>query len=95
MKKITMVTGVLWIGAFVGAFVAFTVTEPTGDGFVRGLNRVGTFLGFQLGAMLLAVPLWIQSRSSTGAVRWLLKIPGILALMLLAGILILILWANY
>jgi len=44
----------IWLVLFAGAFAAFALTPPTGDGFVRGMNRVGAFLGWQLAATVAA-----------------------------------------
>jgi hypothetical protein len=49
----------LWLAAFVAALAVRFVVEPTGDGFTRGLNRLGWTVGFQTLALILA--LWAFS----------------------------------
>jgi len=69
-----------------GLSVSAVMAEPTGDGFVRGLNRVTGFLGWQLAAALVALPLWLTSRRlpKDTALRWIARIPGWWAALLLA-----------
>ena len=47
-----------WLALFIAGFVAFQLTEPTGDSFTRGMNRMGAFLGYQATAALVALVSW-------------------------------------
>lgn len=52
----------LWVLCFGGAFVAYQLTPPEGDGFLRGLNRVMVFLGWQGVAGMISIPIWVLGR---------------------------------
>lgn len=41
----------LWVLLTFLSFERFSATAPTGDSFVRGLNRIGVWLRWQLGAL--------------------------------------------
>ncbi|MEL6642932.1 MAG: hypothetical protein AAFQ79_03285 [Pseudomonadota bacterium] len=87
----------LWLLAFGYSFVAYTTTEATGDGFVRGVNRVGAFFGWQGVAGLLAIAIWgVGRRWPKGSpVRRMSLIPIGLALLLVAGVVGVIVWARF
>jgi hypothetical protein len=87
----------LWAAAFVGAFIAYAVIEPTGSSFTRGANRVGAFLGWQATAIGFAVVLWWRARQLILATstRWLMRMPILIALGLLAAFLIFIAWGVW
>lgn len=78
-----------WVAVFVVSFVLTSGTTPTGDGFTRGLNRVGVLLSWQAVAMAVAVVVWLvglrQFADSAGW-RWLSRLPFILQLMLIFGV---------
>lgn len=78
----------LWLAAWAGSFFAFQITDPTGDGFTRGLNRLMAFLGWQLAAGFLGGLLWIVGREvpQTALGRWLLRAPALLALLLFGAL---------
>lgn len=57
----------LWLMAFALSFVLFLTTESTGDGFLRGANRVSLFLGWQAIAALLSLAAFGVSRALVGA----------------------------
>lgn len=44
-----------WLALFVYSFYAVAGVEPTGDGFVRGMNRVSLFLRWHLSAVAFAI----------------------------------------
>lgn len=46
---------VTWAASFAASFVHAAMTAPTGDGFTRGLNRVGIWLGWQVVALVVAI----------------------------------------
>ena len=37
----------LWLARFLASFAVLFLTEPTGDGFTRGLNRLASFMTWQ------------------------------------------------
>ena len=86
-----------WAIAFGYSFFAFWTTVPEGDGFVRGANRVGAYLGWQGIAGMVALALWGVGRGwPKGApARRLTAVPLGLALLQAAGILAIIVWARY
>ena len=45
----------LWAACFGLGFVAFLTLAPTGDGFTHGMNRITAFLGWHMGAGMLAL----------------------------------------
>jgi hypothetical protein len=77
----------LWALAMVLSGLALTA-EPTGDGFTRGLNRVSGFVGWQAAGLILALVAWLSSRGlEKGArLRWLARVPGWWALLLIVGL---------
>ena len=81
----------LWLGAM--GLSAFALTaDPTGDGFTRGLNRLGGFVGWQGAGMILALVAWLAARvlPKGDPLRWLARVPGWWAVLLLLGIAVLI-----
>jgi hypothetical protein len=85
----------LWAVTWGMSFYAFATTAPTGDGFVRGLNRTTAFLGWQMAAALPAFGAWAVGRDwpKGSGVRHVSRVPLQLALGLFAVIGGLILWA--
>jgi uncharacterized oligopeptide transporter (OPT) family protein len=53
----------LWLVLFVLSFVMAAVTEPTGDSFVRGMNRIGVLLGWQFAALIAAIAALVAALS--------------------------------
>ena len=53
-----MVLLALWCAAWVYSVVFLMNTDPTGDGFTRGVNRITGFLGWQGVAGMLAFAVW-------------------------------------
>lgn len=45
----------LWLALFVASFIVALTTEPTGDSFTRGLNRLASFMTWQAAAFASAV----------------------------------------
>ena len=87
----------IWLAVYAGSFVSCAVTEPTGDSFLRGVNRLGVFFGWQVLATLLAFAVWFcasQFPKGSGA-RWLMRLPGALAAALFALIVGVVLFARY
>ena len=86
----------IWAGLFVWSFIGFSATEPTGDGFTRGFNRVSTFLLWQFAAGIVAVPTYMVGREQArgSAMRWATRLPLALATALLLALAGVILWAR-
>lgn len=78
------VLATLWVGLYAASFAAYMLTEPTGDSFTRGANRLAVFAGWQLAAALVAGALWFVGRSAypRGWQRWAMRVPLLLALIL-------------
>lgn len=74
----------LW-ALFMGLSLLALTAEPTGEGFLRGLNRVTGFLGWQMGAAVVAFLLWLGVRPLDRGemLRRLGRLPGWWAVMLL------------
>lgn len=87
----------LWAAAFAGSFIAFALIEPTGSSFTRGANRVGAFLGWQAAAIGFAAVLWWRARQLILAAgpQWLMRLPILIALGLLAAFLIFVAWGVW
>ena len=87
----------LWIAAWAWSLIGFATTEPTGDGFTRGMNRVRAFFMWQFVAASLAIPIWLlgvplaQSRMR----RWVARVPILLALLPLMIVLIVVATAVF
>ena len=69
----------LWAGLYASSMIVPALTAPTGDGFVRGYNRLGLLLLFQLAAAVPAVLLLPHARQHNGVGKWLLGLPALLA----------------
>lgn len=69
-----------------GQSILAVMAEPTGDSFLRGMNRVSGFLGWQLGAAIIALVLWLGVRPLPRGepLRRLGRVPGWWAVALLA-----------
>mgnify|MGYP006308388507 CR=1 FL=1 len=98
MKPVTFfwIAFATWAVVFAAAFLVPWSMEATGDGFARGLNRVGAFFGFQLAAAVIALAVWLfGNRFAAGnAIRWLSRAPAALFGLLVVGILALIVGTN-
>jgi len=72
--------------------------EAKGDGFTRGLNRLGAFLGWQFGATaaaLIGFIIGIGKTQGRAGLAWLNKGPFFLQLALLAAFVGLIIFARF
>lgn len=96
-KVIVWVLMGLWVIAYGGSLLSLLITEPTGDGFTKGLNRVMTFLGWQVGASVLAIIIWSLGKhfeaGSRG--RWACRLPVLLALGLVLVVIGIIAYAKF
>jgi len=71
----------LWAMLFIASTLVTAQTAPTGDGFLRGANRIWIFLKFQGGATVVAVVIWRMGRHlPNGWQRWLARLPVLFAL---------------
>lgn len=88
---------VFWALLFFGALPIARMVEPTGDGFVRGMNRLLLFFQLQAGAAVLALIIWGLGRQlgNGAAIRWARRVPLIGVLVLVLGLAGVILWAGY
>ena len=76
----------LWLICSVLTYVHPIFIEPTGDGFTRGLNRLGAALGWQAAASLFALLAFVTGvgkLSSNLLLKWVSRIPGIIQLLLI------------
>jgi hypothetical protein len=87
---------ILWALAFAASFIVTGMTDPTGDGFTRGLNRVTTFLGWQAAAGLIGIVLWVVGNGFAKGTwaRRLSRAPAAFFGLLVAAIIGIILYAN-
>ncbi|MBT8459785.1 MAG: hypothetical protein HKP37_12650 [Boseongicola sp.] len=85
-----------WVIAFGYAFFTFAETAPSGDGFTRGMNRITSYLGWQGIAGMIAIALVSIGRGwpKGSAVRRMSGVPLLLAILHVAAILGIILWAR-
>lgn len=83
MRLFLILCVVLWAAAWGWSLIGLAVTEPTGDGFTRGLNRVRALFFWQFVAATLAFPIWLLGvpRAASGLARWAARVPIILALL--------------
>ncbi len=86
-----------WALAFAYAFWAFATTEPTGDGFARGVNRISAYLGWQAIAGMFAIAIAAVGRGwpKGSGVRRLAWVPLGLALTHVAAVVGLFAWAQF
>ena len=77
-----------WVLAAAYSVYGFLTTEPIGDGFTRGLNRISTYLGWQGVAAMIAVPIYAIGRKwpKGATVRSLSWVPLAIALMHIAAL---------
>jgi hypothetical protein len=94
-RLLIVVFFLVWAALVARGFIVYFETAPTGDGFVRGLNRAGLFFAWQGAALLAAAVGWIAGLRSKarGLMGWLGRIPIILsggAFVILIAILVVI-----
>ncbi|MEL7345279.1 MAG: hypothetical protein AAFN59_10535 [Pseudomonadota bacterium] len=66
-RLVVIVLLTLWLMAFALSIALFVLTEPSGDGFTRGVNRITVFAGWQGIAGMLALAGFGVSRPLKGA----------------------------
>jgi len=86
----------IWGGVFTWSIIGFASIDPTGDGFTRGLNRVTGFLLWQFAAAGLSIPVFFIGRAYErgSAMRWISRVPLVLAITLGLAIAAIVLWAR-
>ena len=96
-KFLLMALLALWALLWAGSFLAFRSTPPEGEGFLRSMNRVTVFFGWQMAAALPAFAAWIIGRRwpKGAGTRWISRVPILLALGLAAIVGGLIGWARF
>ncbi|MFQ5526304.1 MAG: hypothetical protein ACE5GX_08580 [Thermoanaerobaculia bacterium] len=53
---------IVWLLAFGMSIVLAAISDPVGDGFTRGINRIGTFFRWQFLAFAAAIYVWLFGR---------------------------------
>ena len=86
----------LWAGLYAASFLLAHHTAPTGDSFLRGINRLMVFFQYQIAAGVAAMAVWWRGRSLARGSwqRWLSRVPVGMALALVLLVVGLILYAN-
>ena len=94
-KKLFFALMAAWAAVFYWSFWVFFDTAPAGDGFVRGMNRVFGFLGWQAGATALAIVIALEGRRFPrgSGLRWLARIPAACAILLVLAVIAAIVFA--
>ncbi len=86
----------VWACLFFGAFGAYGVTAPDGDGFTRGTNRVLIFLALQAAAVLPAVLALPSARARQKAwMQWASRVPAMLAALLFGALVLFVLYGIF
>ena len=96
-QRFFLILSVLWASVYVISIIVLQTTEPTGDGFTRGLNRLTAFLGWQVFAAVIAVGVWIAGNSlpKGSQARLFSRVPAALATVLILVITGVIIFAGY
>jgi len=86
-----------WACAIAISVVMFQTTAPTGDGFTAGFNRASVFLGWQAGALALAILAAILTlrlpKPRDAGVLAIGLVPGFVSLLLVLTAAVFIAWA--
>lgn len=92
-----LVLAAAWLCAIAISVLTFLTTAPTGDGFTSGLNRAMVFLGWQAGALILAVLAAIVTlrlpRPRDATVLAIGLVPGFVSVMMVLTVGAFIAWA--
>ncbi len=87
---------ILWVAGMAWSAWSVFGMAPTGDGLVRGINKIFGFLVGQAGAGLCAILLLILGWGRTGrADKWLARGPAVMSLIAALIILGLIAWMRH
>ncbi len=93
--RIPVIATFLWVFVFAMAFVAPRLIEATGDGFTRGMNRLGAFLLWQLGAFAISVFLAVFTWTVLKPKRWIRWVYSIPLLLHLCSVLLIVGFIAY
>ena len=88
----------VWTALFSLSFILLFTLEPTGDGFTRGLNRIGAFLTWQGFALVVAIIALLAGRGlgrDTPGLRWLCRTPAIIQVLMALLLVGVILFARF
>ena len=79
------VIGILlaWTIVFGASYVVPMFIAPTGELYMRGLNRLDYWLSLQVAALVLAITAWLMARSRRSEISrrliWLSRVPLLVA----------------
>lgn len=94
-RSVVIWAAAIWIGLMAASFIVPPMIAPTGDGFTRGVNRLGFLLLFQVAAAAVAVFLFVLAQGEErSGLRWLMRIPLIWVGTVILGLLGIILWVR-
>lgn len=79
-RQVVFGIGAAWLALFVVSFPVLHLTEPTGAGLARGLNRISAFLAWQGVALLLAIAGAVVARTADSRGVANVKLPGYMPL---------------
>ena len=89
----------VWLLCFIVSFIMFAITTPTGDSFVRGLNRFMILLGWQFVAFLAAVTGGILTFSRrqhiSQGLKWIGYTPLMVSGLCAAGVVVLVMFMQF
>ena len=87
----------VWGGVFTWSIIGFASGDAAGDGFTHGLNRIPGFLLWQFAAAGLSIPVFFVGRAYDrgSALRWISRVPLVLALTLGLAIVAVFVWARF
>ncbi|MGI3183765.1 hypothetical protein [Nioella aestuarii] len=70
-----------WVAIMGISIFGYILTEASGDGFTRGLNRIMVFLGWQIAGLVVAlICLFLRARVEPGRpLRWVAMVPALVA----------------
>lgn len=85
----------IWGGVFTWSIIGFTSNGAAGDGS-DGLSRITGFLLWQFAAAGLSIPVFLVGRAYDrgSALRWISRVPLVLALTLALAIAAIFAWAR-
>jgi hypothetical protein len=79
------VIGILltWVAVFAASFIVPMFIAPTGELYMRGLNRLSYWFWLQVAAFVLAVAVWALAQSRrrdiSRRLMWLSRVPVLVA----------------
>jgi len=97
----TWVIGILlaWTVVFAASYIAPTFIAPTGDGFMRGFNRVPYWFWGQVAALVLAIAVCVSAHVRRADISRMLvrfsRVPLLVAAAEILALIAVILWAGY